>query len=209
VWRGLDIADTPSIQPLLAFDYKGFEAAAWGAYTISNESWDSDEIDFWLSWTKSWESEASLMLIVTDYYFPNAGSKFFNFNNHDAENPDGSSDAGAHTVEPGLSVTGPKSLPLTLSGYVNVYNDAANSAYFEIDYPFTAGELGMKVFCGAALGNADNPTYYGTDGFDVINVGVTVTREIKMSETFALPLVVSLINNPRAELTYLVVGVSF
>ena len=50
VWRGIDIATTPSIQPTVALDCGGFEFGIWGAYTLSNQASESDEIDFWLSY---------------------------------------------------------------------------------------------------------------------------------------------------------------
>ena len=162
VWRGLDIANTPSIQPSLSIAYSGFEFGTWGAYTMSNEASDSDEIDFWLSYTANLNNGVSFSLIATDYYFPNAGIDFFNFNDYDAVIEDTIPDPGAHTVELGLSVTLPESFPLTLSGY-----------------------------------------------FAVINLGLTAVREITVSETFSLPLSISLIVNPEAEMSHLLVGMSF
>ena len=76
-WRGLDIAKTPSIQPTLSVDYIGFELGIWGAYTMSNQASESDEIDFWLSYTKELESGVAFSAIVTDYYYPNKGIDFF------------------------------------------------------------------------------------------------------------------------------------
>ena len=108
MWRGLDIANTPSIQPSLSIEHSGFEFGIWGAYTVSNDASESDELDFWLSYTRGFENGASLTLIATDYYYPNVGIKFFNFNTHDDVDDEGHPDPGAHTVEVGASVTGPK-----------------------------------------------------------------------------------------------------
>lgn len=209
VWRGLDIASTPSIQPSFSIAYSDFEFGIWGAYTISNEASESDELDFWVSYTRGLENGSSLTLIATDYYFPNAGIKLFNFNNHDDVDGEGNPDPGAHTLEIGGSVTGPESFPATVSGYVNVYNDAGNNAYFQIDYPVTLGANDLGLFCGVAAGNEDNPDYYGTDGFSAINVGVSAGRDIKVTDSFIVPLLISLIVNPNAEITHLVVGMSF
>jgi hypothetical protein len=209
IWRGLDIASTPSVQPSLSVTYSGLKFGAWGAYTLSNQSSGSDEIDFWLSYSWKLDNGASVTAIATDYYFPNAGIKFFNFNDYDALDDEGNPDPGAHTLELGASVTGPESFPAMLSGYVNVHNDAGNNAYFQVDYPVAVGKTNLGLFCGAALGNKDNPDYYGTDGFSAINVGVTAGRDIEMTESFSLPLSLSLIVNPSAEITYLIVGMSF
>jgi hypothetical protein len=40
-------------------------------------------------------------------------------------------------------------------------------------------------------------------------MGVSAVRQIKFSEEFSLPLTVSYIVNPRAEFSYLLVGMSF
>lgn len=209
VWRGLDIANTPSIQPTLSFDYAGLELGIWGAYTLSNQASEADEIDFWLSYTKDFESGVSFSAILTDYYFPNAGIDFFNFNNYDATINDSIPDPGAHTIELGLSITGPEAFPITISGYVNVYNEEGNSTYFQADYPLTVGNTELGLFCGVAGGSKDNPNYYGTDKLNVINVGVSAIREMKISDEYSLPLSVSFIVNPKAEISYLLAGVSF
>ncbi|HKK20867.1 MAG TPA: TorF family putative porin [candidate division Zixibacteria bacterium] len=209
VWRGLDIASTPSIQPTLSADYCGFELGSWGAYTLSNQQSESDEIDFWLSYGRGLENGFSFTVIATDYYFPNAGIRLFNFNNYDAVTSDSTPDPGAHTIELGATVTGPNSFPVGLSGYVNVYNDAGNNTYFQIDYPLSLEQADLNFFCGFAGGSKDNPGYYGTANLNAINMGVSAVREIKMNDTFSIPLTVSLIVNPQAEISYLLVGMSF
>jgi len=219
VWRGLDIANTPSIQPSLSAGYSGFELGAWGAYTLSNQASESDEIDFWLAYTYDLKSGASVTALVTDYYYPNAGIGFFSFENYDgireivynAGYPPTADTlyGGAHTLEAGLSVTGAESFPFTFSGFINVYNDAGNNAYVQLDYPFAVNETGLNLFVGAAAGSKDNPDYYGADNFQVINLGVTAVRELEISESFSLPLTVSFVLNPREEISYLLVAVSF
>jgi hypothetical protein len=204
IWRGLEIGNAPSAQPTLMISYSGFEFGAWGAYTLSNRAFEADEIDFWLSYTHALGKEgASITAIAKDYYFPNAGIEFSNFSDSDAAEP------GAHTLELGLSVSGPESFPLTLSGYVNVYNDTGSNTYFEVAYPFSVNNTNLDLFCGIAGGSRDNPDYYGTDKIAVINLGVSAVREIRISESFSIPLTVSLIVNPRADITHLIVGVSF
>jgi hypothetical protein len=209
VWRGADIANTPSIQPSLAVSYRGCELGAWGAYTLSNQASGTDEIDFWLGYTHSAGKDVSVTAIATDYYYPNAGIDFFNFNNYDAVKDDTISDPGAHTIELGVIVAGPPSFPLSVSGYVNVYNDAGSNTYFQLDYSVTVDNTDLNFFCGATGGSKDNPGYYGSDNFAVINTGVTATRNIPVSDRLSVPLTVSFIVNPKAEISYLVVGMSF
>ena len=209
VWRGLEIANTPSIQPAMSLTFSGFEMGIWGAYTLSNESSGSDEIDLWMSYSLEMDNGVSFQLLATDYYFPNAGIKLFNFNNHDAVVDDTIPDPGAHTLELGLLVTGPVSFPVTLSGYVNVHNDAGSNTYFQIDYPVTVSGTMLGLFCGIAGGSEDNPDYYGTDELSIINLGVSTVREIKVSESLSLPLSFLLTVNPNEEISHFLVGISF
>lgn len=195
VWRGTDIGDSPSIQPTLSVGYAGFELAAWGAYSLSAQSSEHDEIDLWLSHTTDFENGASLGLIVTDYYYPNAGVRF--------------SKSDAHTIELGVSVTGPRGFPLTLSGYVNVANDSGHNTYFELGAPATAGDVSLRFFLGLAGGSKENPDYYDTDTANVINTGVSATKAIQVTSSFSLPLTGAFIYNPRNEMAHLVVGMSF
>jgi len=208
IWRGSDFGNSPSLQPTLAFDYAGLEIGAWGAYTMSSEASEADEIDFWLAYTVPMENSASIQGIVTDYYFPNAGIGFFNFNDYDAVKNDTIPDPGAHTVEVGLSITGPESFPVTFSGFVNMYNDAGNNMYFQLDVPARVGETDLGFFIGATNGSTDNPDYYSAENFSVINIGVTASKSVKVSDAFSLPMNVSFIVNPRTEFSYLVVGLS-
>jgi Bacterial protein of unknown function (Gcw_chp) len=195
VWRGSDIGDSPSIEPALSVDWYGFELGAWGAYSTARESASHDEIDFWLSHSTEFENGAALTLVVTDYTYPNAGIRF--------------SKSDAHLLETGLSVTGPKGFPLTVSAYVNVSNDDGHNTYFQLGCPASARDVDLQFFLGVAGGSKKNPGYYGTDTVNAINAGVSATRKIAVTDTFSLPLTGALIYNPRVEVTYLVVGVGF
>lgn len=201
IWRGIDFGKSPAIQPSLAIGYSGFEVGFWGSYTLNETASGSDEIDTWISYTLNTDA-LSLTALVTDYYFPNAGIKWGNYNNYD--DPDG---AGAHTLEAGVTL-GFGKCPATISAYYNFYNDAGNNTYFQIDYPFSVQEVSMNLFCGATAGSEDNPGYYGSDTFNLINIGLQASREIKISDEFKLPVFVSYIINPRVEVSHIVFGFS-
>ena len=36
IWRGLDVASTPSLQPTIEYNNSGLNVGLWGAYTLSN-----------------------------------------------------------------------------------------------------------------------------------------------------------------------------
>ncbi len=201
IWRGIDFGKSPAIQPSIGVAYKGFAIGAWGSYTLNETASGSDEIDMCISYTADFEP-VSFTAMVTDYYFPNNGVKIGNYNNYDDE--DG---AGAHTLEAGISASF-KNFPLNISGYFNFYNDEGNNSYFQVDVPFTVKNYDMSVFVGATPGSEDTPDYYGAEDFSVINLGVSASKEIKITDSFSIPAFVSYILNPKAEISHVVFGIS-
>lgn len=207
IWRGLNVNDAVNIQPALTLSVSGFSVGFWGSYSFSNNSGDNtfgQEVDTWIGYNYSFENGMSIGALLTDYYYPNTGIKWGNFNDFDDVNG-----AGAHTIETGLLLRGPNSFPISLSGFINVYNDAGNNTYFQIDYPTSVAEVPLNFFVGASGGSEENPGYYGTQSFNVINVGVKATKSVKITEDYSLPVSITFLINPRTEISYLVFGLTF
>ncbi len=198
IWRGIDINNTPNIQPAVAFGLAGFELGFWGSYTLSNQTSTKDEIDAYLSYVFSTDA-GDFSLLLTDYYFPNAGVRLGDFD-------DGS---GAHTLEIGFGYSGTEKFPINLVFYYNFYNDPGNNTYFEVGYPFVVSDIDFSAFVGGTTGSEENPGYYGSDDLAIINVGISASKEVKVSDNFSLPLSSTFIINPNVELAYFVFGVGF
>ena len=209
IWRGLNVNDEVNIQPYMTFSYSDIKLGAWGSYGLSHLNSTDDnygfqsEIDTWLSLSFLKTKSVNAAIILTDYFYPDNGIKFSNFNNYD--NPDG---PGAHTIEAGLIIAGQNSFPFSFSGYVNVYNDKGKNAYFQADYATVLNEFAFDLFIGAAKGSSDNPAYYGTDSFAVINTGINVSKEIRITDSFSLPVYCTYIVNPNSGLVFFVLGLS-
>jgi uncharacterized protein (TIGR02001 family) len=201
IWRGIDAADAPSAQPAVTLEYRGFALGAWGSYSLSNDITRTDEIDLWLRYAHDLGEGGSLGILLTDYYFPNAGRAFSNYHDYDAVDP------GGHVLEIGALLT-PPSMRLTLAGYVNVYNDRGHNVFLEASYPFAVGATDVTLFAAATPGSSENPAYYGTDRFKFLHVGVGAKKSIALSDRFSLPLSVSWSVNPNLDIAYLVVGIS-
>lgn len=199
LWRGLDLGDAQSVQPYLSLAYGGLEIGAWAAYPVSNDENSYDEVDLWLAYTLAFNSGVSLTALVTDFYYPSTESPLFNYDNYNNENG-----PGAHTIELGFGVSGPEAFPLSLFGYVNAYNDEGHNAYFELGYSAQASDVALDFFLGTAAGSKDNPAWYGTDDLEMINLGLKLSREIAVTNTFSLPISITYAINPEAELSYLV-----
>ncbi len=210
VWRGFDFGNSACIQPSAALGFSGAELGMWGSYPTGNDATGAEEFDLWFAYTVAMQNGVSITGMVNDYFFPSAGYKYFNFDG-DADStmlPDSSYlYGGGHTIEVGLSITGPETFPITLSGYMNVHNEAGNNVYIQADYPAQIGGTAINLFAGVTPGSEDN-LYYGTDGFALINVGFQVDREVKMTDDFSLPVFINFSLNTDTEISYIYFGFS-
>ncbi len=197
IWRGLDFGDSPSFQPAVTFTAGGFSIGEWGAYSISGLGSVYSEDDLWASYAISTPSAGTFTLIGTDYFFPSAGKKYFSYKEDST---------GSHTIEAGLSYSGPESFPITLSGYMNIFNDDDNTTYFEASYPFSIKDVSGSVIVGATGGGTNG--FYGPTNFQVINIGLSFSKDIVITDKFSLPISASVIVNPNLEQSYLIVGIS-
>jgi hypothetical protein len=193
VWRGLDIANSPSLQPTISISISNVEVGFWGAYALLNDKSASDEIDEWIAYSFN-NDLGEFSFTVLDYYYPNAGKKISNLTNGD----------GAHTLEGMISYSGILSFLLGC----NFYNDRGNNIYVELGYPIENENLSLNFFIGVTPGSKMNPDYYGAEKFSFINVGVKVTKEIKITDNYTLPVFSTLVINPQAEIAHLVFGIS-
>jgi hypothetical protein len=194
VWRGVDFS-AQSLQPSITYTTGGLSVGAWASYSTTNSY---SENDLWASY-----AVGPVTVYLTDYYIPSLATKgFFDYGEY-----------GSHTLEGGLGITLPGNYPLTIAGYVNfrgevnALGEKANSTYIQASYPFTVDSVtSLSVFAGATTSDS---YYYGTSKASFINVGLTFSKTIKVTESFSLPVNASYIINPSLEKTYLVFGVSF
>ncbi len=195
IWRGTDFGESASFQPTLAFSAGGLEIGTWASYSISANGAGANEHDLWIGYTVDTGSAGAFSFGVTDYYFPSPdGSDFFDFSG-DGE--------GSHWIEPYASYSGPASFPITLYGGIFAHNDPDHSVYLEASFPFKADGVALGLTAGVVTGES---VLYGTDGFALVNLGLSATREITISEQFALPVSVAYILNPDQERSFLVIG---
>jgi len=226
VWRGSQFGgNSPSIQPGVSLNHKALTFGAWGAYSTGGIN-ASQEVDLYLSTNFI---NDKFTAIVTDYYFPSNSIKYDYF---------AYGDKTGHVFEAGLSFNGTDKIPVSFSAYVNFYgNDAFKtgndpydtttfnknignqySNYFEFAYSKTFKNIDFNAFLGFTLNNpkaADSNTgYNGETGFygngpGIVNIGVTMSKGVKITDSFSLPLTASFILNPNAKRVYLVFGFSF
>ncbi len=191
VWRGFDFGDSPSVQPSMAFSSDNFEIGVWGAFATNAHGANPAyaETDLYASYSVPINT-GSLSLGVTDYFFPTPTTDYFNFTDN-------------HTFEANVGVTFAKSFPLSISGNINFAgSDYDNSMYFELDYPVSTATLTF----GFIPMKSD---YYGLSKAGVVNVGISDSKDIPITDKFSLPLTGSLSWNPYTKKIFFLAGVSF
>lgn len=201
IWRGVDFGESASVQPGLTVSLGKLEFGAWGSYSISQSGASANENDLWASFTHEFESGASLSLGVTDYYFPN----FVTTDSGGVEYVLDFRDGDAHTQEIWASLAGPESLPLSI--YAGRVLDDDGSLYAEVGASSRAEGVELAAHLGFVGGESG---FYGTDDAAVVNVGVTASTELAVTESFAPPVSVSYVVNPSKEgsRAYLYFGLS-
>ena len=84
------------------------------------------------------------------------------------------------------------------------------SSYVELNFPFTVKGVDLNATCGVLPYDAGVTTYGGdvNSGFAVTNVALKVMKDIKITNSFSLPIFTQAIWNPRMEDAHLVLGIS-
>ncbi|MDD4226845.1 MAG: hypothetical protein WCY58_04295 [Mariniphaga sp.] len=178
VWRGTKFGSGPAFQPSVEYNTGRFVMGAWGSFNASDN--ESPEADIYASYTIDLSETASLMLTLTDYYFP--GYSWFK--------------AESHYLEPMLSI---KMGQLTLTG-AYMMNNSEGDTYLEAGYQ--AGSV--NLFAGAGDG-----AYTSNSKFNLCNIGIGTSKELKINDVFSIPVSGAIILNPSSEQFFITAGISF
>ncbi len=196
VWRGMLVSGNPNIQPYASISYKGLTFGAWGSFGLSTPF---AETDLYLSY-----SVGPITLTVNDYYAADSVENFSYFNFKKKET--------LHALEGQITYTGPESFPISLTaatffaGADDSDSDGENdySTYLEVAYTSEISGLPLKLFVG---GTAGKGIY--SDKANIVNVGATITKNLKISNSYELPIFGSLSVNPYTEDMFFVFGITF
>ena len=184
-WRGQDLGAI-SLQPTLGIGYKGLSLTAWGSVGISQTEDTKDET-------------GGFHIGVTDYWFNSPNEKYFAYSAHET----------SHVFEANV---GYDFGPLALNWYtnfagndgVNKDGDRAYSSYVEATAPFKLGGCDWEASVGAV---PFATSFYGeANGFAVTHVGVKATKDLKITDSFSVPVFAQVAANPSTEKAFLVVG---
>ena len=194
IWRGQDLGSA-AVQPTFGVGYKGLSLTAWGSYGIADPA-DTKEFDLTLGYTVG-----GLNIGVTDYWF-NTGldpeNRYFKYDAHGTN----------HVFEANIGYDfGFASLQwyTNFSGNdgVNKDGDRAYSSYAEATVPFRLASVDWTATAGVVPFATD---LYGTTGFAVTNLSLRADKEIKVTDSFSIPVFGQVVGNPCSQKAYLVFG---
>jgi hypothetical protein len=197
VWRGANQAQGAAIQPSLGVAFKnGLSVSAWGSTGIANPY--AYEFDLSLGY-----SIAGVSLALTDYFWDGHYTGYGYYDD-------------AHHLELSAGYTLP-SLPLTFSAATMIaFNDPKitdpsknnYSTYISAAYDFTVGDVALTAAAGVTPWGS---TLWGSgkDEFEVADISLKAAKELKISDSFSVPVFVQAILAPATEGAHLVFGFSF
>jgi len=194
IWRGVD-AGNVSLQPTLGVAYKGLSLTAWGSVGLS-ESSDTKEFDLTLGYTTG-----GLNVGITDYWFSvgqDPDGRYFKYDAHGTNHVFEANvgyDFGVVSAQWYTNFAG--------NDGVNKDGKRAYSSYFEVTAPFRLATCEWTATLGAV---PYATTSYGTTGFAVTNIGLKATKDIRITDSFSVPIFAGVTGNPCAQKAYLVFG---
>ena len=198
IWRGQDLGNA-AIQPTLGIAYKGLSLSAWGSYGSANSD-DTKELDLTLTYTTG-----GFNIGITDYWTNDGGDPEARYLKYEAHSTN-------HVFEANVGYDFGFA---SLQWYTNFAGDdglnkdgkRAYSSYFEAIVPFKLAIVDWTATAGVVPYATD---YYNewTSGFSVTNVALKASKDIKITDTFSVPIFAELSANPRTQKAYLVLGLT-
>ena len=181
IWRGTQFGSGAHIQPYMDLGSGNLTGGVWGSFPTSAKG-GGNELDLWVSY-----DFGPLALTVTNYTFPGEGGVYADgeglFNGDYTE-------LAASTSIMGVDLS---------AGYFT----EVEALYVELGFSTGAVDI--------ALGYGDDQAdgFYAGGGSGLVNMSFSGSKDIQISDNYALPVFGSFILNPEAETAFLVFGISF
>ncbi len=206
LWRGVKYyGNKVAFQPYINYDITdklNFEI--WATTNFSNAADAYNEFD----WTITYQVSPVFSIDLSDYYWPATSNNL----DWSRANYFDYSENSAQTLDLSLLFDfSEKGFPVDftwstfIAGNDFKYDEEGNSttrafsSYAEMGYSYLhkKTDLTIRPFVGAVIINGG---YYGTDasgnaGFTFSNVGVSIDKEIKITENYSLPVFIQYQNN--------------
>jgi len=193
IWRGMDLGHA-SVQPTLGVAWKGLSLEAWGSVGIT-DSKDLNELDLTLAY-----STGGLSLELRDYWAGTSDGRYFYYRNNDTQHVF----EGSVGYDFGIASVSWQTIFAGADGLSNS-GKRAYSSYFEAIVPFKLATCDWEATVGVV---PYATSYYDTSGMAVTNVNIRAVKEIRITDSFAVPVFAQIFANPLEEKAYFVFGLT-
>ena len=196
VWRGQNLGGA-SLQPTLGIGYKGLSLTAWGSTGLTNPD-DTRELDLTLAYTVG-----GFNIGITDYWTNDGAdpeARYFKYDAHGTNHIFEANigyDFGLASVQWYTNFAG--------NDGVNKNGNRAYSSYAEVSVPFKLASVDWTATAGV-IPWATTTYNKWTSGFAVTNLSLKATKDIKITDTFSVPVFGQIAGNPYTQHAYLVFG---
>ena len=191
-WRGQELGEA-AIQPTLGVAYKGLSLTAWGSAPLKGND-ETKEFDLTLAY-----STGGFNVGITDYFSVQGSPRYFEYAAHKT----------AHVFEANIGYDfGLVNLQwyTNFAGADGVNKDGkrAYSSFVEAKAPFALGGLDWEASIGAVP--FATSFYEKANGFAVTDISLQATKDIKITDSFSVPVFAAIHTNPSTEKAAFVVG---
>ena len=187
-WRGLRVSDGFVTAPMVGYYNQGFAVFAWGGLSVDGHYKEVSQI---VSYTKG-NFNITLLDIFNFTGAPDAD--YFNFK------PDETN----HITDLSIAWDFTDDIPLRLMFATVIYGndrdskgDNRYSSYLEATFPFVRETYVVSPYAavGFALKSEDDNSLYGANAFDLVNIGLRVSRPVTLG-SYTLPVTGTMGFNP-------------
>jgi len=188
IWRGVNMSSPVSFQPSLSYSAGNFTLGTWSSAAFDGQFL---EVDLFASYTLG-----KFTFVFTDYFVQKVDgvriADYFQFD----------TDKTGHVFEAELDFSGGESFPLNAKIATAFYGADKNadgkqnySTYLELAYAKTMKNIDFELFVGALFSDSQ---FYAA-GAGLINAGISVSKTIKITDKFSLPISGAFITNPKLQ----------
>ncbi len=195
-WRGYATSYSPTVEPTFELSTPNSTFGIWAAHSIDN---NYSELDLYFTQTYK-----NISFTIFDYYCP---PSYKNSN----EITDYTQNTTKHTIELALEYSNMFNTPFNFMVASMIYGDDTNSegknrysTYFQLSYSTAIDKNTLDLVLGF---NVFDNSYYA-DSFNVVNAGITTTRNLKVFKKKDISMQASLITNPVNDSLFLKFGFS-
>lgn len=190
-WRGLRVSDGFITAPTVGYFNGGFAIFSWGGIALDG---DFREVTNIISYTTG-----GFTVAVADIFnFSGvANPQYFNFD----------ADETGHIIDLSVAYNFGDRAPFRIMAATIIYGNDRDirgnnrySTYIEAGFPVKREGFTVEPFValGLALSGEATDMLYGDRNFDMVNIGIAVSRDVKLG-TFNMPVTTRLAMNPSLD----------